>query len=258
MQNNNPICVFDSGVGGLTVLSKLIQLLPKENYVYLADTKFLPYGTKSSQQICHRVQKVVSFFHQFEPKVIVIACNTASLFHCCDKLDSVVPVFDVITPTCNCVATLGAKKVCLLGTDLTVSKGVYQRKLAQCGCDVVAVSCSNFVRLVENFDSHKDKCENIVTQSLQQVSQNFFDALIYGCTHFDFLHKWIAKVLRANNYVSCGLPCAIQVSNYLGDKNIFAKCGGSVRCLCTGKVPSTKFLQVNENVCCDFSVVNFN
>lgn len=216
-----PIALFDSGIGGLTVLQNVVNLLPNENYVYLADNGFFPYGTKPFEQLENRLQKVVKLLLTFNVKAIVVACNTASLHVESIKKTAKIPVIDVINPTCNAVAKLTSnKKVCLLATDATVKQGVYQQKLQDLGIDVTAVACSNFVPLAENCTKSEVDVQKVVQSTLLPLSALSFDTVILGCTHFGLIEKQISNVLGQRQYLQCGLPTALCLQKILRKNNL--------------------------------------
>lgn len=211
-----PIALFDSGIGGLTVLRDILKLLPNENYIYLADNGFFPYGTKPFEQLETRLQKVAELLLSYNVKAIVVACNTASLHIESIKKIAKIPVIDVINPTCNAVLQLTQnKKVCLLATDATVKQGVYQQKLNDYGIDVTAIACSNFVPLAENLAKNNVDVQKVVRNTLLPYSAMPFDTVILGCTHFGLLKKQIVNILGNKQYVQCGLPTALQLQKVL-------------------------------------------
>lgn len=218
---NRPIALFDSGIGGLTVLQEVIKILPNESYIYLADNAFFPYGTKSFEQLEVRLQKVVKYLISLGVKAIVIACNTASLhIESISKLAKI-PVIDVILPTCNkVIQTTQNKNVCLLATNATVQSGKYQQVLSANGVDVVPIACSEFVPLAENGVQHTPRAFSIVQRKLQHYSSCPFDTVILGCTHFGLIKEQFSKILGNRKYVECGVPTAFKLSKVLQQNNL--------------------------------------
>lgn len=220
---HHPIAVFDSGIGGLTVLQHVVDVLPNENYVYLADSGFFPYGVKTFEQLENRLQKVVKLLLSYNVKAIVVACNTASLHIESIKKIAKIPVIDVINPTCNAVLQLTQnKKVCLLATDATVKQGVYQQHLRALGINVTAVACSNFVPIAENCTKDTFYVQKIVRNTLLPFSTLSFDTIILGCTHFGLIEKQICNVLGKRQYVQCGLPTALYLQKILCQSDLTA------------------------------------
>ncbi len=202
----NFVGVFDSGVGGLTVLKSLQKVAPSCNFVYVADHAFCPYGTKPFEQIKKRAVAISEFLKDFGALQIVVACNTASVFaNEIRKLS--LPVFDVISTTC---ATVSAQRSCksaiLLATQATVQSGVYQRVLGNLGVEVFAFACSEFVPLVENCASECEK-QQAAQRCLRNVGNVRADQVILGCTHFPLMQKQISLCL-GREVVSCSQSVA--------------------------------------------------
>ncbi len=233
---NAPIAIFDSGIGGLTVLQKIAQLLPNENYIYLADNAFFPYGIKPFDLLDLRLQCIVKYLMVYNPKVIVVACNTASLHVESMRILTNIPIVEVISPTCKWVSQASKnKKVCLLATDATVSAGAYQNCLRSLGFDVVAVGCSIFVPLAEGGCCNTERVQQIVDEKLSVIAPKDFDTVILGCTHFGLLKREICNVLGERIYVECGYSTALQLQKILAENEAFScNRNGSVRLLTTG------------------------
>lgn len=237
---NRPIALFDSGVGGLTVLKSVMEFLPCENYLYFADNGYFPYGTKPHDELRLRLTKLLQFLCKFNPKAIVIACNTASLH--VEYLQSLtnVPIVDVIAPTCNHVKSITQnKKVCLLATDATVQAQRYQQILQKFGIDVVAVSCSTFVPIAES-GVYNNSAMQVISNKLQPIVGLDFDTVILGCTHFGLIQKAIGNTLGCRNYVQCGKPTAKVLFDVLSKNNMLCNAiKGNLNVFTTGKIQST-------------------
>ena len=236
---NRPIALFDSGVGGLTVLKSVMDLLPCENYLYFADNGYFPYGTKSYADLRLRLEKLLSFMENFKPKAIVIACNTASLH--VEYLQNLtnIPIVDVISPTCKHVESVTMnKKVCLLATDATVQSQKYQQILQKVGVEVVAIPCSDFVSIAES-GVCEQKAMEVISSKLQPISNIDFDTVILGCTHFGLIKKQIFNVLGVRNYVQCGNPTAKVLFDVLQNSNLLSNATkGGLNIFTTAKTQS--------------------
>lgn len=222
MNDNRPIGVFDSGIGGLTVLEELIKRFPGEDFVYVADQGHCPYGTKTDEQIISCVYKVVDYLLKQNVKAIVIACNTASLF--VDKVKAYVniPVISVIEPTAAYASRVTKnKKIAVLATIATIKKGAYQNRLSKLGIEVYPLAASEFVDFVENHDLNDPLGDEIVSKKLEELKNSNIDTLIHGCTHFSILEDKMRKVLENINYVACGYPTSLELENILKEKDIF-------------------------------------
>ena len=229
---SQPIVLIDSGVGGLTVLKSIVQRLPNQKYIYIADNAYFPYGTKTFEQLRCRLQQLACFVKTLSPKAVVIACNTASVH--CDVFQSSLqcPVVDVITPTCAKVLTSTQnKKVCLLATDATICSQRYQQILCGSGVQVIGVPCSDFVPIVELGQLDTTQAIVVVQNKLQPFVQYDFDTVILGCTHFGLLQKQISQVLGVRKYIQCAQATAQALDSVLQNDYCY---GGGIKLLTTG------------------------
>lgn len=197
------IGVIDSGVGGLTILQQLRQS-HSYNYVYIADHAFCPYGTKRNDVLFGRASKLVDYLKCQGAQAVVLACNTVSVF--ADRLQQThkLPIYDVITPTCQFVVDNRAiKKVALLATKATITNGAYQSCLAKHGIEVVSFDCSAFVPFVEQRATTTLACQITVHKALRNLPQTQVDAVILGCTHFPLLRRQITYYCHNDKIVQC-------------------------------------------------------
>jgi glutamate racemase len=199
-----PIGVFDSGVGGLTVLRVLQKYLPNESFVYLGDTARLPYGTKSEQTVIHYSLGATEILRNFGIKLLVVACSTASSIALIALRETLkpLPVIGVLEPGARAACELSRNgKIVVIATETTVHAGGYQRLIQQIRPDatVIAKGCSLFVPLAEEGWVEGPIAEAIATAYLQQLfsveSESLPDCLVLGCTHFPLLEKTIKKVI---------------------------------------------------------------
>lgn len=214
--NNLPIGIFDSGVGGLTVLESLVKVLPNEDYIYVADQSHCPYGTKTDEEIFQCALNVVKYLEKHPVKLIVIACNTASLFK--DELQrhTEVPIVSVIEPTIQQALNVTKNNhIGIIATIATINKGAYQNKLLDYGQTVWPLACSEFVDFIEKGDLDEPTGQVIVNQKLSYFQDKKIDTLIHGCTHFGLLEPLMRNVLGDINYVSSGQPVSIAVKEIL-------------------------------------------
>ncbi len=196
---NDPIGVFDSGLGGLTVVKQLIQFLPNEKIVYFGDTARVPYGTKSADTIIRYSSQIIRVLLKYRVKMVVVACNTASAL----ALDAVakecrVPMVGVIAPGARKAAlSTKNKKIGIIATSSTVKSGAYAVKIYEVnrGVKVISRPCPLFVPLVEEgwFDH---KVTYVVAQEyLAPVKKAGVDTLILGCTHYPLLKNVLHSVM---------------------------------------------------------------
>jgi len=203
MSNNKhsdlPIGVFDSGVGGLTVLKAIQEELPNENLVYLGDTARLPYGTKSPASIERYATQAAAKLQEQGIKLLVVACNTASAvaLTALRKQMAHVPVIGVIGPGATAaVAAHAAGKHLVLATEATVALGAYRAAIAERDPDaeVYEQACEMLVSLAEEGWTSGDIARDIVQRYLHEASDVSPDTIILGCTHFPLLKDTIRDV----------------------------------------------------------------
>ncbi len=223
--NARPIGVFDSGIGGLTVVRALTQRLPHENIVYFGDTARVPYGPKSPRVIREYAAEDADFLLSKHVKMIVIACNTVSGV----ALDVVmkhanVPVVGVIHPgAAAAVAASKKKRVGVIGTVATINSRAYNNALRQLDPEVqvFAQACPLFVPLAEEGWTHHKATELIAKEYLFPLKLEKIDALVLGCTHYPLLKDVIAKVVDGNVcLIDSGEATATEVERILDEKNL--------------------------------------
>lgn len=226
--SSNPIGIFDSGIGGLTVVKALMEQLPHENLIYFGDTARVPYGSKSTQVIREYALQDTEFLLSKNVKLIVVACNTVSSV----ALDVVkkranLPVIGVIQPGAEAaINTTKNKKVGVIGTLATILSNTYAHTIRQIdpSIEVFSKSCPLFVPLAEEgFIEHK-ATELIAKEYLFELKLKKIDTLILGCTHYPILSKVIKKVIGENvKLIDSGKCTAEQVEKLLyetGLKNL--------------------------------------
>lgn len=223
--NFRPIGVFDSGIGGLTVVRALTRRLPHENIVYFGDTARVPYGPKSPQVIRAYAAQDTEFLLSKNVKMIVIACNTVSGV----ALDVVtkhadVPVVGVIHPgAAAAVAASRRKRVGVIGTVATINSNAYGIAIRQLDPDVkvFAQACPLFVPLAEEGWTHHRATELIAKEYLFPLKLEKIDTLVLGCTHYPLLKDVIAKVLDGTvTLIDSGEATAQEVERILNAKQL--------------------------------------
>jgi len=193
----NSIGIFDSGVGGLTVLKSLRMALPNENFVYLGDTARLPYGSKSPATILRYLTQNIAFMKRFDVKAIVVACNSASTVVRDVKWDGI-PIYDVIHPGAQAAFSESVqKRIGVLGTKATIQSQAYIKALKQLDPDVFITQqeCPLLVPLVEEGWEEDPVTDKILRRYLDEVLEIGVDTLILGCTHYPVLKPAIRRVV---------------------------------------------------------------
>lgn len=195
----NPIGVFDSGVGGLTVAREIMRQLPNENLIYFGDTARVPYGSKSKNTVLKYSRQIVRFLRTKEVKAIVIACNTASalaLDEIAMELD--IPIIGVVKPGAKmAVETTESGNVGVIGTVSTVKSGIYNDYIRELNPDVTVVSkaCPLFCPLVEEGLLEDRVTDDIVARYLQVMKEYKVDTLVLGCTHYPLIRNAIKRYM---------------------------------------------------------------
>jgi len=217
---SSAIGIFDSGVGGLTVMQELIQILPYERLIYFGDTGRIPYGNKSSQTIVqYSIENTIRLLEK-NIKLLVIACNTASAF-ALDKLRQLfrLPIVGVIEGGAKkAVIATRNKRIAVLGTRGTIESGAYQSAIYQLASDAIIfpIACPLFVPLVEEQWFNHPATGLIVQEYLHPLLMQEADTLLLGCTHYPFLRPLIQeRVGERVTVVDPALTCACQVAETL-------------------------------------------
>ena len=204
MQNNsnNAIGVFDSGVGGLTVVKALIQQLPFENIIYFGDTARVPYGVKSVETINRYATQIVEFLLEHNVKLLIVACNTMSAVAYQAIRDlSPVSVLDVVDAGArNAVAETHNKCVGVIGTPTTINSNAYQKAIKRFDPDieVIAQACPLFVPLVEEGWLDHQVTKLTAQEYLKPVKAQTIDTLVLGCTHYPLLKPLLQEIMGAH------------------------------------------------------------
>jgi glutamate racemase len=194
-----PIAILDSGVGGLTVAKEVMRQLPHEKILYFGDTARTPYGPRSSEEIVRFTREIVDYLIQFNPKMIVIACNTATAAGLDDIRSRVaIPVVGVINPGARAAISLTVTGcVGVIGTEGTIKSGAYEQALRKLSphVQVVSLACPSFVPLVEKGKFRSLETYETVLSSIGHLRGYPMDTLILGCTHYPFLSETISEVM---------------------------------------------------------------
>jgi glutamate racemase len=190
-----PIGVFDSGIGGLTVVSALQRWLPHESILYLGDTARLPYGTKSAGTVERYTRHNVDFLVRRGVKAVVVACNTASAL-ALPTLTAPVPVWGVIEPGAAEAAAVASERVGVIATEATIRSNAYPSALQRHRPELPVLSraCPMFVPLVEEGWVDDEVAEAIARRYLTPLLDASIDALVLGCTHYPLLAPLIARI----------------------------------------------------------------
>ncbi len=192
---DRPIGVFDSGVGGLTVVSALVRRLPGESILYLGDTARLPYGDKSPATVKRYTRRNVDFLRERGVKAVVVACNTASAL-ALDDLDYPMPVWGVVEPGAAAAVAVTRGRIGVIATESTIRSDAYGRAIRRLdpGVTVLSRACPLFVPLVEEGWSDDPISQMIAERYLASLLGEGIDTLVLGCTHYPLLKPVLRRV----------------------------------------------------------------
>jgi len=216
MRNRDaPLGVFDSGLGGLTVLRAIQEALPEENTIYLGDTARVPYGIRSPEVVLRYCFESLEFFHSRGIKLLVLACNTATSIALEQiRRNTTIPVVGVIEPGARAAVRAGSR-IGVIGTDATVASGAYQRAIRSLSPEsrIVTRACPLFVPLAEEGWVDDEIAERAARRYLGDMGE--IDALVLGCTHYPLLKTAISRVMRDVPLIDSAVETAHEVTQTL-------------------------------------------
>jgi glutamate racemase len=236
MTDNRPVGVFDSGIGGLTVLREIWKTVPEESTIYFGDNSRSPYGTKSRSTIIRYSLQNMKFLESKDVKMIVVACNTASAYAYEElKARSGVPVVEVVTPGADvaCRATKNGR-IGIIATKGTISTGVYKKavedrakELGMENIEIFQQACPLFVSLAEEGWWDKEVTRLTAEEYLKPLKEAGVDTLVMACTHYPLLSKVIQEVMGDNVVLVNTGEATAKVVKELLDKEGTASEGNS-------------------------------
>lgn len=185
--------IFDSGLGGLTVLKELLKVHPNNEYIYFGDTYNLPYGNKSKEELLVYSDKIIKFLKEKKVELIILACGTISsnvYFEVKDKYH--IPIIDVLGPTVNYLLNCQYKKVGVIGTEMLIKSQYFTKHLKN--IDVKSLATPKLVPLIEKGQSSSLECKNVLKDYLEYFDDDI--PLILGCTHYTLLKEEILKIKK--------------------------------------------------------------
>ena len=227
-----PIGIFDSGVGGLTVAHAIKQILPGESLIYFGDTAHLPYGDKSEESIRFYSQRITEFLLEHNSKVVLVACNSASAsaFDLLKKeFEGKAILIDVIDPVVDYLSTRNFTKIGVIGTKRTISSGTYEKKIREKSpaTTVISMATPLLVPMIEEGFIFDDISNAIIRTYLSTESLTGIQAIILGCTHYPIIKNKISKIFNFNievidsaRIVSMILRDVLDKNNLLNDSGI--------------------------------------
>lgn len=223
-----PVGVFDSGVGGLTVVREIMRQMPDEKIIYFGDTARVPYGSKSQETVTKYARQIIRFLKTQQVKAIVVACNTASAY-ALDELEkeTSIPIIGVVKPGARVAAdTTVNGKVGVIGTEGTIGSRIYSRYIKELNpaVEVIGKACPLFVPLVEEGLLKDPVTDEIASRYLSELIDIGIDTLILGCTHYPLIRSTLGKIMGDNVKLvnpayetACGLKSLLEKENLLND-----------------------------------------
>ena len=214
---NRPIGVFDTGIGGMTVLIELEKILAKEQYIYYADTKNNPYGDKSKEEIQELVDKHIAFFKEQAVKLVVIACNTASVVdidQLREKYD--LPIITVIDATLDAIREED-KNIAVIATQATIDSNKHKSMILEAFPDkkVYPIAAPRIAPIIEFENLSDDQAQNIVDDYIFPYRDKEIDSLILACTHFPIWQDHFSKALPQADLINPARNTARKVKDFL-------------------------------------------
>jgi len=233
--DRRPIGIYDSGVGGLTVLMALKKALPNEDFIYFADTVNLPYGNKSPEQITEFSHRIISWMqNKISAKMVISACHTSSAL----ALESAsnkfkIPVIGTIMPLLRCIINNNSyKRIGIIATLASATSRAHETIFLKNGFTgtVRSIACPDFVPLIESNQIDLLTLKKCATEYLSVFKEENLDTLIYGCTHYPFIKNIITNILPIEmQYIDPAEYISIEVEESLSSSSSLNKSGGNVK-----------------------------
>ena len=249
--SSRPVAVFDSGLGGLTVVRELFAAMPAERIIYLGDSARVPYGIKSLETIRRFALEDASFLLRFSPKILVVACNTASAA-AVDVIRSRSPVavVDVIRPGAAAAVAATRGPIGVIATEATIASGAYQAAIGELDGrrEVIPVACPLLVPIVEEGRAEDDPIVlHVLCDYLRELQRRRPGALILGCTHYPLLVKAISKLMGPDvKLINSGRAAAAQVHRRLRESSLAASGASRGRLECYTTDNPQRFARLAE------------
>ena len=222
--DNRPIGIFDSGVGGITVLKEIQKRLPNENYIYLGDTKNFPYGEKNREEIIKFAIQNVEYLIKKNVKIIVIACGTATsqaIEILQNKFE--IPIMGIIEPTVEYVKNKNYNKIGVIATEGTIRNGAWENKLKEKiqNIEVINKACPMLATIAEEGRATGEEGRKAIKEYMEIFKKNKINKIILGCTHFPIYEQVIRDELEYEvELINTGKTVAKKLKKYLKEKEL--------------------------------------
>ena len=248
---NSPIALFDSGVGGLTVLNKLKKILPNETFLYYGDTLHMPYGEKTKEQLLEYSSKIFNFFVQEGCKAVVMACNTTSSVIYEDVYKHYdFSLFSIVHSVSKVLASLDVSSLGIFATRATIASGAYQNLILKYNPNikVFGQDCPNWVHFVEEKSMNDPKNKQSILSDLEKMLSNNPDKIVLGCTHYPFLTDVLSEVCPRDKFIDPADYFAQYIKNTLQEKGLLANSKNGADRFFVSSSPE-QFVKASEMFC---------
>lgn len=221
--NNNAIGIFDSGVGGVTVFDKLIKLMPEENYIYFGDTKNMPYGSKTKDELIKLAKNIFDFFAEKKAKAVVMACNTTSATtYEALKNDYDFEIYPIIQISSEYIAKQNINRLGILATQATINSHAYAKEVNRHNPNIKIIeqACPGWVQIVENQTAKDKESIELVKEYLDIVLKENVDKIVLGCTHYPYLKSILEQLTDYEIFIDPSEYFVNHIQKDLNSKNL--------------------------------------
>ena len=245
--DNNPIGVFDSGLGGLTVLKKIIEILPNEKYIYYADTDNVPYGTKPKEEVKIYIEEAIKFLISKNVKAIVIACNTATSIAINDlrnKYD--IPIIGIEPAVKPAIEKRNGKKVLIMATPTTIREEKLQNlvKKLKASEEVDLIDMPKLVEFAEKMEFNSTEVKKYIENRLKEYDLKNYSTLVLGCTHFPLFKEILLQIFSNEILIIDGSQgVANRLKDILENKNLLGNNKLQINYYNSGKIANKLYIE---------------
>lgn len=248
--DSRPIGIFDSGVGGITVLKEVQRVLPKENYIYLGDTKNFPYGNKSKEEIIKFAIENVKYLINQDVKIIIIACGTATS-QAIEILQQnyEIPIIGIIEPTIEYIEEQKYKKIGVIATEGTIKSRAWEKKLKEKieNIEVINEACPMLATIAEEGRATGEEGRKAIKKYMKLFKEKKINKIILGCTHFPIYEDIIKDELEYDvELINTGKTTANYLKRYLEERNLCNTIGGNIKINLTKE--EEEFSKIAQNI----------
>lgn len=223
-----PIGVIDSGIGGLTVVASMQKLMPSEDIIYFGDSKNVPYGNRSEDEIYFLTMAMFKFLEERGVKLAAIACNTISTIYKRFNGKLPFPVVDIVTPTVDHIDKMGAEKLAILATEFTVKMGLYEKMLRERrpGIEVFNEGSRNLATLIDRGEFDSQDTYDTVKRHLESIKgKGEVYNIVLACTHYPIVEDIFLDIDPSLNYINPGFQQAKAIRSQLHELDILQRNG---------------------------------